>query len=258
VRINELDADFPESVEGEHVADFPDEEFAVLLQHGPAHGIHFLVAEDAGRVVGFAATRPRNTAVEGLTDEASATLILSRIMVEADARRTAVGSQILTAMEARARARQVAIFQAHIPASAEDFYRANGWTVEAPGHALAWIESPSQALWDQGNRQGFTLGPRRAMTMLRTEDPSSDDRTGFDRLAFKILHPDRLVEHFTFAYGSGPSTMFDAMRVIALESNKDPARFAALPVDVSRTVFDMGIVPTLGLVRAEEIRRARR
>lgn len=259
-RINQLDADFPDLTE--RAENIPDEMFEAMVIHGPNKGLHLLVADDAGAVVGFAMTTPRRTA-SGAMDEVSAALILARVMVDPAVRRSGAGSLLVAGVEARLRARRTGMIQAHIPASAEAFYVANGWTVEKPGRAIAWIEQPSRELWDQGTRAGFDMGPRRAITMLRTEDASADDDTGYDHLAYKVLHPDRLIEYFPFSTSGGGAIIgalnstYDVMRLLTDECNADPQRFARLPPDVSKQVYDMGLVPFLGQHRADEIKRAR-
>lgn len=235
--------------------DLTDEQLEFIDSRGPAAGMHLLVAVQNEAVVGFAFATLRAVA-SGMVDRASSILLLRRIAVEPSARRAGVGRELLAELERRVARDPRSMLQAHVPASAKGFYEAEGWTILEPHEALAWIEVPSIAVWEAARLDGFDPGPRRKIAMLRTEDPTADAETGYDRVAFKVLRQDLVVEQFPFLYGSTSNSLRDAMTLIADQIVADPARRKNLPPDVSKLIFDMVLVPELGATKANQLRRS--
>lgn len=234
------------------IAGLSTEEIELLAAKGSSIGSHLLVAERDGTIVGYAFTSARE--VNGLIDAASTALILQRLVVLPASRRCGVGAALLKEVEHKLSSNPRSVLQAHVPDSAVPFYESQGWHIAPPGHALAWIEVPSIGLWEAARRDGVDAGPRRKIAMLRTEDSSADSSTGYGRLAFKVLRPELLAEHFTFAKSSD-LTLRDAMILIADQIVENPARRRLLPPDVSKIIFDMVLIPRLGLESANALRR---
>ena len=213
-----------------------------------------MVAEQEQAVVGYAFAAPRAVAND-MVDRSSSILLLRRLAVTPAARRSGVGHALLAELQRRITRDPRSMLQAHIPPSAKEFYAAEGWTILEPDMALAWIEVPSFAVWEAARSDGFDAGPRRKIAMLRTEDPTADAQSDYNRVAFKVLRHDRIVEHFPFRYGSTSSSLTDALGVIAEQIIADPAQRKELPPDVTRLVFDMVLISRLGLTQANQLRR---
>lgn len=252
----ELDALLGAPGEAMELPALSEEEIDGIGLNGRAMGIHLLVAEQEDAIVGFVLAMLR--AVEGGNiDYSSTVMLLRRMAVSPAVRRGGIGSALLDELENRIARDPRSMLQAHVPTASIPFYEAQGWTVLEPDLALAWVEVPTLKGWDAAIAAGFDAGPRRKMTFLRTEDPSADEDMNYNRVAFKVLRPDLIVEHFGFEFAGAPSSLFAAMRVIAVESINDPARFKRLPPDVSRQVYDMALVPLFGRERADQVRRGR-
>ena len=249
-----LDALLDSSGVDMQLLDLTEDQIDFIESRGPSAGVHLLVAERGNSVVGFAFAAPRSVA-NGKVDNSSSILLLRRLAVAPGARRSGVGNALLAELQNRITRDPRSMLQAHIPPSAEEFYETEGWMILEPDMALAWIEVPSFAVWEAARSEGVDVGPRRKIAMLRTEDPTADAQSDYNRVAFKVLRQDLIVEYFHFRYGDASSSLTDALGVIAEQIISDPARRKQLPPDVTRLVFDMVIVPRLGLSKANQLRR---
>lgn len=231
-----------------------DDYLNMIATHGSQMGLHLLVAEAEGETVGYAFTSPRSVG-DGIVDASSSVLVVQRLVVAESMRSRGVGSRLLAEIDRRTRSQARSMLHAHVPESAADFYESQGWDVLTPAQAIAWIETPSVAVWEALRASGADAGSRRRMTLIRAEDARADGATGYDRLAIRQVRPELISESFIFDHRNSPSSLMLAAEILANEIQRDPRRRRTLPPDVTRFLFDMILIPRLGEQAANRLRR---
>ncbi|MEV7762038.1 GNAT family N-acetyltransferase [Curtobacterium flaccumfaciens] len=189
-----------------------------------------IVAEDDGKVVGFAMAAPWSFPGTGELDPSD--MVLQYVAVDSEHRRQGIASALIAEITARATSARQNALVAHIPEASADFYRSIGWEVLSPQRGFAWV--PFQA-------------------HLRAD--VADPELGYPLMASKVLRPRAIRTTFGFPVVSGRPTFDAATTLLALvesgeidtrdlddETNSmiDMARMGTPPESVLRFFENMG------------------
>lgn len=205
-----------------------EEDFDFFARSLPKVGGMGVVATVDGESVGYGLMASRISKVAGV-DHASDARLVSHIAVLPEFRNQGIGSKLLNAFGARGRKAGFAFLYAHIPSHLKSFYERHRWTVAGSGEAIAWIEAPSERIWEEAAKQGMVDEPKRKVSMLRTE--GIDDDPDFPHLAHIVLAPKKVPFFFVVPHTGDDALRAAYSRLVAM-CVEDSTLYAKLPDDI--------------------------